>query len=94
VLGAMFGVPMVVRTIVRTGGADGGGELSRPAVPGRREPDPPDPVSSQASAAPGPASRAPGNGAPDAMGAGDGLSGTDLVMRELGGRVIDDVGEA
>jgi DNA polymerase-3 subunit gamma/tau len=94
VLAAMFGVPMVVRTTVRTGGSDSGGDPSRPAIPGRREPDPQDPVSSQASPATGPASRAPANGAPDAMGARDGLSGTDLIMRELGGRVIDDVGEA
>jgi len=68
VLGAMFGVPMVVRTIVRAAGTDGGGtEPSRPVPAGGRE--------------------------PDAMGAKDGLSGTDLVMRELGGRVIDDIGE-
>jgi DNA polymerase III subunit gamma/tau len=98
VLGAMFGARMVVRTIVRAAGAGGGGEPSRPPAAGGADLDPvadaASPVAGPAGLAGRSAGRVTANGAPDAIGTDDGLSGTDLIMRELGGQVIHDIGDA
>jgi len=98
VLGALFGARMVVKTIVRAAEADDSGEPGRASAAGGAGLDPAGgqdgPAAGPAGLAGRPAGRVTANGAPDAIGADDGLSGTDLIMRELGGQVIHDIGEA